>query len=97
MKNLLGESEVPITDKYFNFLVLSFSLLSCLEKVLGRGGGWEEEGIGGRGWPKLPTEAIHSQGNLEEVKEMKEEIVSFIYCSYFLSGIGFKFYLFCFI
>jgi hypothetical protein len=47
MKNLLGESEVPITDKYFNFLVLSFSLLSCLEKVLGRGGAGRRRGLGG--------------------------------------------------
>lgn len=60
MKNLLGEVGVPISDKYFNFLVLSFSLV-----LAGRS-------PGGGGWPKLPAEAIHSQGNLEE---MKKEVV----------------------
>lgn len=62
MKNLLSEFEVPISDKYSNFLLLSFSLV-----LAGRS-------PSGGGWPKLPAEAIHSQGNLQ-VEEMKEEVV----------------------
>lgn len=62
MKNLVGEVEMSISDKYFNFLVLSFSLV-----LAGRS-------PSGGGWPKLPVEAIHSQENLE-VEEMKKQVV----------------------
>lgn len=62
MKTLLDEVGVPISDKYFNFLVLNFSLV-----LAGRSPSQGD-------WPKLPAEVIHSQGNLE-VEEMKKEVV----------------------
>lgn len=89
MKNLLGESEVPISDKYFNFLVLSFS--SCLGLKKSK---WGSRGEAGQSFLLKPF--LH-RGIYKNSEEMKEEVVSFIYCSYFLSGMGFKFYLFCFI
>lgn len=50
MKNTLGKSKVPVCDKYFNFLLLSFSL-----GLARRSPSWG-------GWPKLHTEAFIHKG-----------------------------------